>query len=294
MRNFFQKKVWVILLATLALGALTVLAVGLNDVNFRDGQHYSREVKTSLPPISFDNITESWKGIPVWKLITLWCTIGVMLILVGLLLTPAQRKHFIRMIIRIALLIYMFYYLFTRYGATLFLQPAAAVLAETPAPGIKSSPMPVFQPPHISSLLSYLISFACDLALVLILGALYLGWKRYNDLMRQKPLEDIAQIVRSSLKDLSAGRDSSDVVVNCYLRMSDVVADKRHLHREIAMTPQEFALRLERAGLPADPVRRLTHLFERVRYGDHKSAPKDVTEAVNCLNSILRSCGEVV
>jgi hypothetical protein len=82
------------------------------------------------------------------------------------------------------------------------------------------------------------------------------------------------------------------VIVNCYLRMSDVVADKRRLQREIAMTPQEFAVRLERAGLPGDPVRRLTGLFEMVRYGDRKSAPRDVTEAVNCLNAILRSCGE--
>jgi len=76
--------------------------------------------------------------------------------------------------------------------------------------------------------------------------------------------------------------------------MSDVVADKRKLHREIAMTPQEFALRLERAGVPGDAVRRLTGLFEIVRYGDRKSAPKDVTEAVSCLNTILHYCGEPI
>jgi hypothetical protein len=76
--------------------------------------------------------------------------------------------------------------------------------------------------------------------------------------------------------------------------MSDVVAEKRKLQREIAMTPQEFALRLERAGLPGDAVRRLTRLFEMVRYGDRKSAPKDVTEAVGCLNTILHYCGETI
>jgi hypothetical protein len=123
---------------------------------------------------------------------------------------------------------------------------------------------------------------------------LYRGWRRYNAWNTKKPLDDIAQIARSSLKDLSSGRDTSDVIVNCYMRMSDVVADKRRLHREIAMTPQEFAQRLERAGLPGDAVRRLTGLFEMVRYGDRKSAPRDVTEAVNCLNAILRSCGETL
>ena len=66
------------------------------------------------------------------------------------------------------------------------------------------------------------------------------------------------------------------------------------LHRDLAMTPHEFALRLERAGLPADAVGRLTRLFEGVRYGDRKSGPKDVNEAVSCLKTILHYCGEPV
>jgi hypothetical protein len=41
-------------------------------------------------------------------------------------------------------------------------------------------------------------------------------------------------------------------------------------------------------------VSRLTRLFETVRYGDRKSAPRDVTEAVNCLKTILHYCGEPV
>jgi hypothetical protein len=76
--------------------------------------------------------------------------------------------------------------------------------------------------------------------------------------------------------------------------MSDVVSHKRQLHREIAMTPHEFALRLEQAGLPGDAVTRLTRLFEGVRYGDRKSGPKDVNEAVSCLKTILHYCGEPV
>jgi hypothetical protein len=60
------------------------------------------------------------------------------------------------------------------------------------------------------------------------------------------------------------------------------------------MTPHEFALRLEQSGLPGEAVGRLTRLFEAVRYGDRKSAPKDVTEAVSCLKTILHYCGEPV
>jgi hypothetical protein len=151
----------------------------------------------------------------------------------------------------------------------------------------------VFTPPQISPAFSYLISFGVALLLLIIVWAIYRGWKKYTALTNQ-PLSEIAKIARSSLHDLSSGRDSSDVIINCYLRMSDVVSNKRHLHRSIAMTPHEFALRLEHAGLPGDAVSRLTRLFEAVRYGDRKSSSKDVNEAVTCLTTILNYCGEPV
>jgi hypothetical protein len=123
---------------------------------------------------------------------------------------------------------------------------------------------------------------------------LYRGWRKYQASRNEKPLDEIARIARSSLDDLTSGRNSTDVIINCYLRMSDVVSNTRQLHRDIAMTPHEFALRLERAGLPGDAVGRLTRLFEGVRYGDRKSGPKDVNEAVSCLKTILHYCGEPV
>jgi hypothetical protein len=81
------------------------------------------------------------------------------------------------------------------------------------------------------------------------------------------------------------------VVIQSYVRMSEVVGARRGLYRPEAMTPREFAERLERAGLPAEGVRRLTQLFESVRYGARKSGPSDVGEAVACLHSILQACG---
>ena len=77
-------------------------------------------------------------------------------------------------------------------------------------------------------------------------------------------------------------------------RLVFLVLHIRQLQREIAMTPHEFAVRLEQAGLPGDAVTRLTRLFEAVRYGDRKSGPKDINEAVSCLKTILRYCGEAI
>jgi hypothetical protein len=197
------------------------------------------------------------------------------------------------LVIRFAFTVFAIYYLFTHYGDRLspFFK-AFGNQGQNPADNAALPPMPEFQPPQVSPVISYAVSFAIALAFLAVAWLLYRGWKRYYESNSKKPLNEIAHIARSSLRDLSSGRDSSDVIINCYLRMGDVVADKRRLQREIAMTPQEFATRLERAGLPGDAVRRLTGLFEIVRYGDRKSAPKDVTEAVNCLNAILRSCGE--
>jgi hypothetical protein len=219
---------------------------------------------------------------------------GAMVILVGLLLSPQSRKRLYQIFLRVAVAALAMYFLVKNYPASLRGLFDWQQLGGDPASAANAPPMPEFQPPHVTPVFSYFVSFLCALAWVAVMWALYRGWKRYTAMSIRQPLSEIANIARSSLNDLSSGYDTSDVIINCYLRMSDVVADKRKLHREIAMTPQEFAVRLERAGLPADAVRRLTGLFEMVRYGDRKSAPRDVTEAVSCLNAILRSCGEAV
>ena len=292
MKSLFQLKLWIILLATLALGALTVLATSLDEISFGEAQRFRQEDATPLPPVSDELVQYTWDEIPIWKHIVVWSLVAAMIALVALLLSPEMRKRMFKYLIRFAVTVFAIYYLFTNYGETLFDFQTLEGAGEEASADIP--PMPVFEPPQVSPMLSYMVSFACALIWIVIMWGLYRGWKRYASLNSRKPLDEIAHIARSSLRDLSSGRDSSDVIINCYLRMSDVVADKRKLQREVAMTPQEFALRLERAGLPGDAVRRLTGLFEIVRYGDRKSAPKDVTEAVSCLNTILHYCGEPI
>ncbi len=294
MRNFFQKKVWVIVLATLALAALTILAISLDRISFHEAQRFSHEpvdLSPFLNPTN-PNAEEGQASIPLWEQLLLWGLMGLLVVLAGLLMSPESRKRLFLIFIRVVAIALAMYFLIKNYPETLKGILDWKQLGADPAAAANVPPMPEFQPPHVSPALSYLVSFSCALIWVGIMFLLYRGWKRYTAINSRASLTEIAHIARTSLNDLSAGRDSSDVIINCYLRMSDVVADKRRLRREIAMTPQEFAIRLERAGLPGDAVRRLTGLFEMVRYGDRKSAPRDVTEAVNCLNTILRSCGE--
>ena len=289
MRAFFENKRLILLLAVLALGALTVLATSLNQVPFREGQHFGQNGVTDfkVPPQELD---QTWVSIPFWKQIMFWGLAGLMLILIGLLLSPEMRKRLLRIFIRVAATFWALYFLIKRG----IIGPNFFGNGQAPPSSDPVVPVPAFEPPQVSPTVSYLISFAFALILLVLIWILYRGWQRYISLNTRKPLAEIAKIARSSLSDLSSGRNSSDVIINCYLRMSDVVSDKRKLYRTTAMTPHEFALHLEQAGLPADAVKRLTRLFEGVRYGARKSGPQDINEAVSCLKTILHYCGEPV
>jgi hypothetical protein len=292
MRSLFENKRLVLLLAALALVALTALATSLNEVPFRAGVRFSQQERAAapLPPLE---VTEFQIEIPLWKQIIFWSMVFLLVVLIGLLLSPEARKRMFLLLIRVGFTVWAIYFLFKNYGDVLFGFQSLGAAGAQEAQG-SVAPMPVFEPPQVSPTFSYLISFAFALLFLGVVWGLYRGWKRYVSFHIKKPLDEIAQVARSSLNDLAAGRNSSDVIINCYLRMSDVVSDKRNLHRTTDMTPHEFALRLEQAGLPGDSVTRLTRLFEGVRYGDRKSAPKDVTEAVSCLKTILHYCGETV
>jgi hypothetical protein len=284
----------ILILAALALAALTVLAISLNEVPLKEGQRFSQPSE-GTKIINPQELIKTWLEIPWWRQAALWVLIFLLVVLVGYLLPPELRKLLIRRFIRLAITFWAILYFFENYS---HLIPALNIdpveLPSRESSSAQTVAAPLFVPSEISPTFSYLISFGVALLLLVIGWALYRGWQKYMALSNQKPLDEIARIARSSLKDLSSGMDSSDVIINCYLRMSDVVSNKRQLHRAIAMTPHEFALRLEQAGLPADAVKRLTRLFEAVRYGDRKSGPNDVKEAVGCLTTILHYCGEPV
>jgi hypothetical protein len=106
------------------------------------------------------------------------------------------------------------------------------------------------------------------------------------------PLREIAVIARDSLSRLRTETNYENAIIECYDRMSGVVAKKRNLHRAHAMTSSEFAVNLTRAGLPRGPVEDLTRLFESVRYGKQKVGQAEINRAVDYLTSILAYCGE--
>ena len=297
MRSLFEKKPWVLLLAILALGALTILSVSLRSVSFNEAQ----PVGWNDPPSSSTAGGEGangqlFKGVS-WELqIGLLVSILVLAGLVSLLISPEARKRFLRLLFQGAVTFWVLSYVLKKYPDMLTLFNPNALNEIVPSDAVGEEiivPPAVFTPPPQTPFLSYAISVILILIMGLSMWRLYFVWKKMNT-ATGSTLSDIARIARRSLKDLSTDGDSTDVILNCYFRMSDVVSDKKNIHRDIAMTPSEFAHRMERSGLPGDAVRRLTRLFESVRYGSNKAGPNETNEAVSCLTTILHYCGETV
>ena len=295
MRSFFQDKRWILFISFLALGALTVLAAGLRDVSFGEAQPFGRReaVRAETPP---QDPVEALHAVSLQSQILFWVSMILLIMLIGVLVSPEMRKRMFRILIRVAFTYWAFYFFFTRYGDSL-----AALGQALNAPGndqtaneAEALPPPVFEPPQETAWISYLVGLLFVLFIAFLAWRFSRFWKEYAGRSGSKSLNEIARIARSSLRELSSGRESTDVIMNCYFRMSDVVADKRKLQRGAAVTPAEFAMRLEQAGLPGEAVKKLTRLFESVRYGGHRSGPTEVNEAVACLTTILHYCGETV
>ena len=293
MRSFLENKRLILVFSIVALGALTVLAIGLSDVPFRGAQTFRREEDARALGAVPQNLINSMVNIPLWQQLSLWLLILIMVVLISMLLSPELRKRLILIIIRVGITYWALYIVFTRYREMLLGMGMRPTLQQ-PGGASDALPPPEFIPPQTISLASYLVSFGIAVLLVLLAWKLFKFWQEYTMSNASLPLHKIARIARSSLNDLSSGRESTDVIMNCYFRMSDVVESKRNLSRGKSMTPAEFASRLEQGGLPSDAVYRLTRLFERVRYGGYRSGTPEVNEAVSCLTTILHHCGETV
>jgi len=294
MRQFFSQKRFILLLSIISLILLALLASALQNVEFRDGHSLGRAESRSIQ-FSIERATREIAAISFWKQVAFWLLLAVFVLLIAALLSPEGRKRLLRMFITFALSFWAIYYLLKNNLLELPNLMIGAGAGPGPDAINDSPPLPVFTPPDIPGWMNFLISLGVVLALLILAWSLNRWWQRVKlSYASAETLKDLASVARSSLHDLSGGADWADAITNCYVRMSDVVGRKRGLSRQKDMTPAEFAYRLERAGLPSDPVRRLTRLFESVRYGARKPVSTEINEAVSCLNAILHYCGEEV
>ena len=287
MKKLLGSKTAIVLLAIGGLIALTLLSAALRDFSFRPSEPFSFNFG-QLSPLSPGTMPEQ-KSIPLWKMLLFGSLLLVIFIVLIIFLDPETRKKLLRMLFRFALTMVAFgwamNYAYEHGGLKKKLEDAAA--GGPNPPGAPPPVLPEYVPPQISPWLVFAVSFGIALALVLI------GWFIYT--RRPKParafsMGELAGIAREAQDELQEGRNWDDAIVRCYVRMNEVATRERGLVRQLGTTPAEFALRMERAGLPGEAVRTLTRLFEGVRYGGKTTVPAERDLASAALSAILHYC----
>lgn len=132
---------------------------------------------------------------------------------------------------------------------------------------------------------------AGTLALFIVGALVAIAWVFWSQSQAEPiPLEELAGEAERALGALQAGADVHDTIMHCYFQMSHILQEQRGIVRLEAMTPREFERGLRGAGLPQEPVARLTRLFEKVRYGAGIADEHEEHEAISCLADVARAC----
>ena len=280
------KRILVIVLSSLGVLMLVLLAASLQSMELKPAQvFFSDDGNRSSIFSGFANLDRNVETLTLGEALMLVGGFLVLFVLMLALLSPEARKRVLIMILRVGLTAWAIFYAINKFRPDGIFEVDSQAVGMEQAQEVVATPPP-YTPPVIPSWLIYFVS------LFVVLFFVGIGFWMYRIFRPPKyQYQSLARAARTALKDLSAGRDWDDTVIQCYARMSEALGQERGLHRQQGMTPQEFASRLEQAGLPSDPVRRLTRLFEKARYGGRKSSREDVNEAVTCLTAILHAVG---
>jgi hypothetical protein len=226
------------------------------------------------------------------RIMYLLAIVTLPIVMIYLIISPTARRRLLMFLLR-SLPFLLGFYLFilflkrlqgnnTSDNSLLLGSPA-----NQPAPGVIPALGPI---PDPSESAIVLISVILSFVMVSIIGvALWLLWRRKKaDL---SPNRLIARQAQSALEALQAGGDLKNTIIRCYYQMSAVINQQRGIQRSQAMTPHEFEQYLASNGLPGEPVRQLTHLFEEVRYGDLPAGAAEEQVALTSLSAIVEACG---
>ncbi len=288
-----------LLLITLgtALAAMLLLSAGVSKLEFLPGVpapgsgQVEGEAPTGIPP----EVDEAFST--AFRIFVTIVVLGLPIIVLHSLLSPEARKNLIKGLMPVVLF-GLLLFLALRAGRNLEeqAQPTPAVMQETP----EVTPVPEESVEATAGeagetargapawlIWGAIVILALILALVLVGGGRLLLRLSARSV---SPLAELADQAEEAVEAIRAGADLQDTVMLCYYRMSQTLQEQRGIWREADMTPREFEGYLARSGLPGEPVRRLTRLFEKVRYGAKIAGVDDERRALSSLGAIVEYC----
>lgn len=281
MKSLFNGKTWIILLVFAALIGLVILASGLNGMKFDEPNmvrldNFFRLSNSSIPE---DRDQFSWFR---------YFVIGMFFVLFLAMLGPIRPqtgKTWLSQLLRFLAFTVIAMMVMGRFAQNnpMFSEEEQSLGAEAVA-----QQQPFMAPevnPQSEFWITALVAIVIGVAAVVLFNRFVDRW-----FIPKNNLEEIAEIARSALDDLSKNKESRNVIIRSYTRMNAAVNQYRGIAREEAMTPSEFASHLEKEGLPSDAIHSLTQVFEKVRYGGQGVSAEEIKEAKQCLTSILKAC----
>ncbi len=279
----------VVALTVFAVAALVFLAAGLSQLELRPGEALPQILEESQPRGSF-------VGLPGgdWILFILRVAYFVGLVLmpffiIYLILNPEARKRFFRDLLRVGAFVLILYFA-SNFLRSLSKEGQKEGLGGVPQappqlPGGEALRFTPQTPPWlvlaVSALLALLLTALVGLAL----------WLFFRRKASEPPLKRIAEEAQVALEAIRAGGDLKNIILRCYAEMSRVLHEQRNIQRPQYMTPHEFEAALEGRGLPPEPVRTLTRLFEEVRYGTKLPGEWEERQALDSLAAIVTASG---
>jgi len=286
-------KLQIFILLGIAIAATIILAAGLSNLKLLPGQPFSLPffgeqapdepgTRGLLPGGEF--LLSLVRGL----LILLALLVPVIVILA--IVYPEFRKRILRRLISLALLL-LSLYLLMRMRPDVFGIAEEIPLPEQAVQSEQVSPLPidelVTEPP---SWLTPVASLCLALPFAALLTGLAIRLLSHRARRRASPLEQLAQEAEEAIEQLRAGSDLRNTVIRCYAEMAQVLAEQRGIKRRESMTTREFEAHLQTLGLPDEPIKRLTRLFEDVRYGTMAPGKREEQQAIASLRAIAEAC----
>jgi len=290
-------RIFLMIALGIALVAMLLLSAGVSEIDLLPGESASGTAEAEnvslggVPP----GLDEALRT--AFRIFATIIVVGLPLVIVFSLLTPGARKSLLKGLVPLVLFGLLLYGAF-RASSNLeeALQPTPTAVAGTPEPtpvAEVSTGVAAEEAGEIEAAAPEWLIWGTIVTLALILAVVLVGVVRF--LLRYRvrqpsPLAELAEQAEDAAEAIRAGADLRDTVMLCYYRMSETLQEQRGIWRERAMTPREFETYLARSGIPAEHVRRLTRLFEKVRYGAKTIEAEDERQALSSLGAIVEYC----
>jgi hypothetical protein len=271
---------------------LVLLAISFPAIQMQPGEIFPLQ-SSELPSFGLSQESEdsSWYLVFIQGLVVALFISLLVYIVIGLLSKEGRKKLLVdALIITLALLLAMWLY---NLNLPLPQSDELSMLQQgfddLPEFEFDAAAPPTFDANPKPWMLLLIIS---GIAVLLAVGAFF-AMKFLSDRrsIERSAFLDFADNARTALEEIKEARiDFDDVIIRCYAEMSRTLQAENGIQRPQAMTTFEFEQELLARGFPAQPVKRLTQLFEQVRYGRQRPKKDEKQAAAEYLGEIINYC----